>query len=87
MPTLCFFEDTLEEALDLPTIQKHVVRLAGSGVAGLAVHGTTGEPVLLSREERRQVLIATRQALDNAGYKDLPIIAGTGVYSTFVMSA
>lgn len=87
MPTLCFFEDTPEQALDLPTIQKHVVRLAGSGVAGLAVHGTTGEPVLLSREERRQVLIATRQALDNAGYKDLPIIAGTGVYSTFVMSA
>ena len=84
MPTLCFFEDSPEQALDIPTIKKHVLRLADAGVAGLAVHGTTGEPVLLSREERRLVLTATREALDTAGYQDLPIIAGTGVYSTSV---
>ncbi len=41
------------------------MRLAKAGVAGLAVHGTTGEPVLLSREERRAVLKATREGLDH----------------------
>jgi dihydrodipicolinate synthase/N-acetylneuraminate lyase len=82
VPTLCFFKDTPAQELDIPTIKKHVLRLAKAGVAGLAVHGTTGEPVLLSREERREVLKATREALDGAGFDDIPIIVGAGVQST-----
>lgn len=56
--------------------------LAKAGVAGLAVHGTTGEPLLLSREERRQVLKTTRESLTAAGFPDFPLIVGTGVTST-----
>ncbi|KAJ9117484.1 hypothetical protein QFC22_004334 [Naganishia vaughanmartiniae] len=83
VPTLCFFKDGPKQEVDLETVARHAVRLAKAGVVGLAVHGTTGEPLLLSREERRQVLKATRDALDQAGYQDLPIIAGCGVTSTW----
>lgn len=82
VPTLCFFKDTPKQELDIETIKQHTIRLAKAGIAGFAVHGTTGEPVLLSREERRQVLKAHREALDENGFEDIPIIAGCGVSST-----
>lgn len=82
VPTLAFFQAGERQEIDLPTTGKHAVFLAKSGVAGLTVHGTTGEPALLSRDERRAVLKATREALDQAGFTQLPITAGCGVSST-----
>jgi len=81
VPTVCFFKE-ISEDLDIPTIKKHAVRMAEAGVAGIATQGSNGEAVSLSHRERQQVTAATRQALDEAGFHDLPIIVGCGAQST-----
>ncbi|EWC45267.1 putative mitochondrial 4-hydroxy-2-oxoglutarate aldolase [Drechslerella stenobrocha 248] len=81
VPTVCFF-DEMSEDLDIPTIQKHAIRMAQAGVAGIATQGSNGEAVSLSREERKRVTAATREALDSARFQDMPIIVGCGAQST-----
>ncbi|KAH7027898.1 uncharacterized protein B0I36DRAFT_433068 [Microdochium trichocladiopsis] len=81
VPTVCFFDDTTED-LDLDTIARHAVRLAQSGVRGLATQGSNGEAVHLSNEERRLVTSTTRKALNDAGFPQMPIIVGCGAQST-----
>ncbi len=58
-------------------LQYNVERYSKSPVAGLVVLGSTGEAILLSDEERREVLKAAREAC--APHKVL--IAGTGIES------
>ncbi|KAI9700517.1 MAG: hypothetical protein M1820_006816 [Bogoriella megaspora] len=81
VPTVAFF-DPASEDLDFSTIKKHAVRLARAGVAGIATQGSNGEAVHLTHSERKQVTIATRQALDEANFQDIPIIVGCGSQST-----
>ena len=81
VPTTAFFDPHTEE-LDLTTTAKHAVRLAKAGVTGLVTQGSNGEAVHLSREERKAVTRATRQALQVAGYVDMPVIVGCGAQST-----
>lgn len=83
VPTLAFFGPGPSQEVDLPTTAQHAVFLASSGVSGLTVHGTTGEPALLSRDERRAILTATREGLDKEGFENLPIVVGCGVSSTY----
>ncbi|KAK0100922.1 hypothetical protein ONS95_007364 [Cadophora gregata] len=63
--------------LDLETQAAHSLHLAKSGITGLVVLGSTGEAVHLTNKERFEVLSSVRNAYDNAGYKNYPIIAGT----------
>ncbi|KAF6222808.1 hypothetical protein HO133_000858 [Letharia lupina] len=79
-PTLTFFDPTTED-LDLPTIAKHSVRLARAGLVGLVTLGSNGEAVHLSRSEKSAVTRTTRQALDEAGYRDVPVICGAAEQS------
>ena len=58
-------------------LQYNVERYSKSPVAGMVVLGSTGEAILLSDEERRDVLKAAREAA--APHKVL--IAGTGIES------
>ena len=44
--------------------------------------GTMGEAHHLSHEERVSLIKTTRQALDDAGFKDIPIVSGSGAGST-----
>ncbi|KAI1918335.1 hypothetical protein LOZ58_002051 [Ophidiomyces ophidiicola] len=81
VPTLCFFDPKTED-LDLSTIAKHVVRLAQAGVTGLTVHGSNGEAVHLSTEERAMVIRTTRDALNSAGFGAMPLMAGCSAHST-----
>jgi len=74
-PTMTFFEDGTED-VDIPIVKKHAVRLAEAGLVGLVTMGSNGEAVHLSNEEKFAVTKATREALDDAGFKDMPIIAG-----------
>ncbi|KAG8631602.1 hypothetical protein KVT40_000742 [Elsinoe batatas] len=74
-PTMTFFDRTSED-LDIPTIKKHAVFLAKAGLVGLVTMGSNGEAVHLSREEKAQVTRATREALDEAGFSSVPVIAG-----------
>lgn len=80
VPTVAFFtpEDTVDEAVTA----EHAVRLAKAGVTGIVTHGSNGEAVHLDHAERSLVTKVTRQALDAAGYSDLPVIVGCGAQST-----
>ncbi|QSZ30305.1 hypothetical protein DSL72_004827 [Monilinia vaccinii-corymbosi] len=80
VPTVCFFDSTTEE-LDTETISSHAIRLARSGVTGLATQGSNGEAVHLNHAERQTVTATTRAALTSAGYSHLPIIVGCGAQS------
>ncbi|KAK1780427.1 hypothetical protein QBC45DRAFT_107895 [Copromyces sp. CBS 386.78] len=75
-PTMTFFDAETED-LDIPTIKKHAARLVKDGLAGLVTMGSNGEAVHCTREEKAAVTRATREALDEAGFKDTPIIVGT----------
>ncbi|CRG85885.1 hypothetical protein PISL3812_02888 [Talaromyces islandicus] len=74
-PTVTFFHPDTED-LDIPSIRKHAVRLAKAGLVGLVTMGSNGEAVHLTREERKTVTRESRAALDEAGYRNVPIIAG-----------
>jgi 2-keto-3-deoxy-L-rhamnonate aldolase len=63
--------------VDIATQGAHAIHLAKSGIRGLVVLGSTGEAVNLSNKERFDVLFGVRRELENAGFKDYPIIAGT----------
>jgi len=74
-PTMTFFDPETED-LDIPTIKRHAIRLAESGLVGLVTMGSNGEAIHLSREEKTAVTKATREALDSAGFTQTPIIVG-----------
>lgn len=74
-PTMTFFDPETED-LDVPTIKKHAERLARAGLAGIVIMGSNGEAVHCSREEKVTVVRASREALDDAGFKSMPIIFG-----------
>ena len=77
---MTFFDPETED-LDLPTIRTHSVRLAKAGLVGLVTMGSNGEAVHLTRAERNQVTRATREALDEAGFLDVPVICGASEQS------
>ncbi|KKY28257.1 putative dihydrodipicolinate synthetase [Diplodia seriata] len=79
-PLMTFFDPDTEE-LDLPTLQKHSVMLAKAGLVGLVTMGSNGEAVHLTRAERSSVTRAVREALDGAGFADVPVIVGASEQS------
>ena len=81
VPTLAFF-DPITEDLDLATVGKHAVRLIRAGAAGITTQGSNGEAVHLTHRERNQITAATRAALDEANFNDVPVIVGCGSQST-----
>ncbi|KAH7362651.1 dihydrodipicolinate synthase [Plectosphaerella cucumerina] len=74
-PTMTFFNPETED-LDIPTIKKHAERLARAGLVGLVTMGSNGEAAHCSQEEKLEVTKATREALDAAGFTNVPIILG-----------
>ncbi len=69
--------DELYPAVDVDTQIKHSVFLAKNGVRGLVLLGSTGEAIHLTREERINLVSGVRKGLDEAGFPDYPIMAGT----------
>ncbi|KAI1074395.1 dihydrodipicolinate synthetase family protein [Whalleya microplaca] len=80
VPTVAFFK--ANDDIDLEATQRHAINLAEAGVAGLVVHGSNGEAVHLSREERTLIIRTTRAALDQSDHHLMPLIAGCGAQST-----
>ncbi|KAK4183680.1 hypothetical protein QBC35DRAFT_442921 [Podospora australis] len=74
-PTMTFFDPETED-LDIPTIKKHAERLVKDGLVGLVTMGSNGEAIHCTKEEKLAVTQATREALDEAGFTDTPIIIG-----------
>ncbi|EGS21075.1 uncharacterized protein CTHT_0029160 [Thermochaetoides thermophila DSM 1495] len=74
-PTMTFFDPETED-IDIPTIKKHAQRLVRAGLVGLVTMGSNGEAIHCTREEKLAVTQATREALDEAGFTETPIIIG-----------
>ncbi|KAK2750359.1 hypothetical protein FQN57_003839 [Myotisia sp. PD_48] len=81
VPTVCFFDPDTEE-IDLETTSKHAIRMAQAGMTGITVHGSNGEAIHLSHEERNLITRETRSALDQNGYESLPLMVGCSAQST-----
>lgn len=77
---MTFFNPETED-LDPATIRYHAVRLAKAGLVGLVTMGSNGEAVHLTRTERKVVIHETRSALVEAGFVDVPVIAGSSEQS------
>jgi 2-keto-3-deoxy-L-rhamnonate aldolase len=69
--------DPVSPPLDLETQTQHSLFLARGGVQGLVILGSTGEAIFVRNHERRELIRSQRKALDDAGFQDRPIIAGT----------
>ncbi|PCH42223.1 dihydrodipicolinate synthetase [Wolfiporia cocos MD-104 SS10] len=80
VPAVLFFDDN--EDLDIPSIKAHVLRLAKGGVTGILVQGSNGEAQHLSHDERKEAIRVTRQTLNENGFENVVVIAGTGAQST-----
>jgi 4-hydroxy-tetrahydrodipicolinate synthase len=69
------FDD--EGEIDAPATADHAARLVERGVSAVLVAGSTGEANALDAEERSDLLIAVRSAVDGR----VPVLAGTGAPS------
>lgn len=67
--------------LDLEAQGAHAVYLAKAGIRGLVILGSTGESVHIHPRDRKALLRGVRDAVEKAGFKDYPIIAGTATHS------
>jgi 2-keto-3-deoxy-L-rhamnonate aldolase len=72
---------SLQPAVDVQTQVAHSIFLAKNGVRGLVLLGSTGEAIHMSRQERIDLVSGVRKGLDDAGFKDYPIMAGTLINS------
>lgn len=82
VPTFFAAEDSADynstsPPLDLETQTRHSLFLVEGGIKGLVILGSTGEAIFVKNKERNELIRSQRKALDDAGYKDRPIIAGT----------
>lgn len=86
VPVPTFFKSassssSLQAAVDVETQVQHSIFLAKNGVRGLVLLGSTGESIHMSRQERIDLVSGVRRGLNDAGFPDYPIMAGTLVNS------
>jgi len=75
--TTAYNQNSTTPSLDLETQTEHSLFLVRGGIKGLVILGSTGEAIFIRKKERTELIASQRKALDEAGYKDRPIIAGT----------
>ncbi|PIB02953.1 L-threo-3-deoxy-hexylosonate aldolase [Cercospora beticola] len=69
--------DEVSPPIDIETQSEHSLFLVRGGVKGLVILGSTGEAIFVRNSERHELIKSQRKTLDDAGFKDRPIIAGT----------
>jgi len=69
---------TSDESVYLAAVKENIRRYNQTGLAGYVVLGSTGEAVMLSREEADSILVAAKEA----AAPEKILIAGTGAEST-----
>ncbi len=77
-PPLPTFFDANDE-LDIATLQRHMLKLVDSGIAGYVLMGSNGEAVHLTGDERVRLIQAAREVI---GDESQPLIVGCGDAST-----
>ena len=78
-PLVTFFQE--DESLDLQSTLSHVKRMAEGGVAGLVLQGSNGEAPHLDHAERKALVRAVRDHLNQLGFPGLQLIVGCGAPS------
>jgi dihydrodipicolinate synthase/N-acetylneuraminate lyase len=76
-PAITFFNHKTD-TLDTDSQAKYYAYLSKTGLAGLVVLGTNSETFLLTREERKTLLVTARQAVGDT----YPIMAGVSGHGT-----
>ncbi|KAH6658007.1 dihydrodipicolinate synthetase [Truncatella angustata] len=79
VPVPTFFQEAageLQAKVDVKTQTEHGIFLAKNGIRGLVLLGSTGEAIHLTRNERKDLVAGVKKGLEEAGYKDYPIMAG-----------
>ncbi|KAH9893053.1 putative dihydrodipicolinate synthase [Xylariomycetidae sp. FL2044] len=78
-PLPTFFKD--DQEIDFDSYKKHMLNLATKGIVPVCA-GSLGEAVHLSYDERVKLIKFIRATLDEAGLREMPIVAGVGGSST-----
>ncbi len=79
-PPLPTFFDANDE-LDIPTLQRHMLKFVDSGIAGYVLMGSNGEAVHLTSDERVRLIQAAREVI-NDELQAMSLIVGCGESST-----
>ena len=80
-PTVTFFKADNDQDVDMATQAQHIEFLLNSGVHGIVVHGTTGESVMLSNEERNNITKLVAKLRDKSR-KLTTVVVGCPAQST-----
>ncbi|KAJ5175684.1 uncharacterized protein N7482_001561 [Penicillium canariense] len=78
-PLVTFFKE--DESIDVDSTLAHAKRMADGGVAGLVLQGSNGEAPHLDHVERKFLVRAVRDHLNQLGYTGLQLIVGCGAPS------
>lgn len=81
-PVISLYKPTPRQEIDLDASYKFFVHLIRGGVDGLVLAGTTAEAVLLSAEERKDLVKVARKAAVDLGRPEFPVVAGVSGQST-----
>lgn len=81
-PVISLYKPTARQEVDYDASYKFFSYLIRGGVDGLVLAGTTAEAVLLSSEERKELVKVARQAAVDLGRPQFPIVAGISGQST-----
>lgn len=81
-PVISLYAPTSTQEINLNASYKYFLHLIRAGCHGLVLAGSTAEAVLLSPMERKELLKVARQAANDLGLPNYPIIAGISGQST-----
>ncbi|CAG7926248.1 unnamed protein product [Penicillium olsonii] len=81
-PVISLYKPTARQEVDYDASYKFFSHLIRGGVDGLVLAGTTAEAVLLSAEERKELVKVARRAAIDLGRPQFPIVAGISGQST-----
>ncbi|KAJ5359214.1 uncharacterized protein N7496_011627 [Penicillium cataractarum] len=81
-PVISLYKPTPRQEIDYDASYKFFSHLIRSGIDGLVLAGTTAEAVLLSAEERKELVTVTRKAAVDSGRPHFPVVAGISGQST-----
>ncbi|OJJ48179.1 hypothetical protein ASPZODRAFT_112777 [Penicilliopsis zonata CBS 506.65] len=81
-PVISLYKTTARQEIDLEASYKFFSFLIRSGIDGLVLAGTTAEAVLLSQQERKELVQVARRAAVDLKRPTFPIVAGISGQST-----
>ncbi|KAJ5682849.1 hypothetical protein N7462_006014 [Penicillium macrosclerotiorum] len=81
-PVISLYKPTPRQEIDLDASYKFFTHLIRGGIDGLVLAGTTAEAVLLSPQERKNLVQVARKAAIDIGRPQFPVVAGISGQST-----